>query len=99
MSLRLLRWVRSGLAALLVTSPLIGTGAQAQPIETATDQNYETLFSNVLRDPSNLDLSFRFAEAATQRNDFEAAIGSLERFPAHELRADFVIEAYKTGAG
>lgn len=53
--------------------------AVAQPLETATDQDYDRLFSNVLRDPSNLDLSFRFAESAARRNDFEAAIGSLER--------------------
>lgn len=40
---------------------------------------YEALFQRTLADPSNLDANFRFAAAATQVRDFEAAIGALER--------------------
>jgi len=65
--------------ALLLLSATELTRAAAQPLETATDRDYDVLFQGVLHDPSNLDLSFRFAEAATRRADYEAAIGALER--------------------
>ena len=62
------------LAVICFSQPVL-----AQPIETVTDRDYDSLFGNVLRDPSNLDLSFKFAETATRRGDYEAAIGALER--------------------
>jgi hypothetical protein len=40
---------------------------------------YEALFQQTLRDPGNLDASFRFAEVASAIGDQEAAIGALER--------------------
>jgi hypothetical protein len=39
----------------------------------------DALFGQVLQDPSNLDINFRYAELATQQGDYEAAIGALER--------------------
>lgn len=66
-------------AAILFLSGLVAAPAWAQPIETATDRDYDILFKGVLQNPSNLDLSFKFAESATARGDYEAAIGSLER--------------------
>ena len=37
------------------------------------------LFAHVLKDPANVDVSFRYAEVATRMGDYEAAIGALER--------------------
>lgn len=37
------------------------------------------LFASVLKDPANVDISFRYAETATRMGDYEAAIGALER--------------------
>ena len=65
--------------ALLLLAGLLAAPALAQPIETNTSGDYDILFKGVLQNPSNLDLSFRFAESATARGDYEAAIGSLER--------------------
>jgi hypothetical protein len=55
---------------------LAGTSARAQG---GVNPEYEALFRRVLREPANLDLSFRFAEMATRAGDYEAAIGALER--------------------
>lgn len=72
-------------AALSIALLLAGVRAEAQPsgfqptTAVVVDPDYEALFRAVLRDPSNLDLSFKFAEAAARRGDFEAAIGALER--------------------
>jgi hypothetical protein len=70
----------AGLALTLAAAPAAaqpsGFGAAVAPV---VDPAYDALFAAVLRDPSNLDLSFRFAEAATRRGDYEAAIGALER--------------------
>ncbi|MBS0529084.1 MAG: hypothetical protein JSS22_06805, partial [Proteobacteria bacterium] len=42
-------------------------------------QDYEALFQQMYKNPSNLDVSFKFAEQAVRRGDYEAAIGALER--------------------
>ena len=76
---------RGAALALALALVLAGERAAAQPsgftpaTPVVVDPDYEALFRQVLRDPSNLDLSFRFAEAATRRGDYEAAIGALER--------------------
>ena len=41
--------------------------------------DYEALFQQMYKAPSNLDVSFKFAEQAVARGDYEAAIGALER--------------------
>lgn len=64
-------------AALLLCVQAAPARAQIQPV--VVDPAYEDLFRQVLREPANLDLSFRFAEAATRKGDYEAAIGALER--------------------
>jgi hypothetical protein len=43
------------------------------------DDNFDALFQRIFKEPLNLDLAFHFAEVATQRGDYEAAIGALER--------------------
>lgn len=50
--------------------------ASATPV---IEVDYETLFQQMYKSPSNLDVSFRFAEQAVKRADYEAAIGALER--------------------
>jgi tetratricopeptide (TPR) repeat protein len=41
--------------------------------------DYEALFQQMYQNPSNLDVSFKFAHEAVQRGAYEAAIGALER--------------------
>ena len=61
------------------------SGAAAQsttPAVTAAgvvQQDYEALFQQMYKNPSNLEVSFKFAEQAVKRGDYEAAIGALER--------------------
>jgi hypothetical protein len=60
-------------------------GAKAQPAPSssvpgsAVQPDYEALFRQMYKTPSNLDISFKFAEVAVARGDYEAAIGALER--------------------
>ncbi|HRJ68522.1 MAG TPA: tetratricopeptide repeat protein [Beijerinckiaceae bacterium] len=42
-------------------------------------REHDALFAEVLKNPSNVDVSFRYAEVATRLGDYEAAIGALER--------------------
>ena len=54
----------------------------AQPAPTAAAvirDDYDSLFQQMYKNPANLDVSFRFAEQAVARGDYEAAIGALER--------------------
>lgn len=67
-------WAAGALLALGISS-----GAVAQPTALPPEQEFKVLFERVLREPANLDLSFRFAEVATALGDYEAAIGALER--------------------
>jgi tetratricopeptide (TPR) repeat protein len=53
--------------------------AFAQAPGPAVSNDYDALLAQMLKDPSNLDVTFRYAELATQRGDYEAAIGALER--------------------
>ena len=39
----------------------------------------QALFARMLKEPANLDVAFHYAEVSTKLNDFEAAIGALER--------------------
>lgn len=41
--------------------------------------DYDALFKQMFQNPSNLEISFKFAEQAAARGDYEAAIGALER--------------------
>ena len=57
----------------LAGSPAIFTSRDAAKAEE------DALFPRVVREPQNLDLSFRFAEVASAAGDYEAAVGALER--------------------
>ena len=62
-------------AVLAALAPL-GSRAQTTP---ELKQQFDTLFAQTIRNPSDLDTAFKFAEAATRIGDYEAAIGALER--------------------
>jgi hypothetical protein len=71
-------------AALLLAAPLpmgsAGALAQTPATPAAVVQgDYDALFKQMFQNPSNLEVSFKFAEAAAARGDYEAAIGALER--------------------
>src|SRR4051812_31940339 len=70
-------FARRLVAALLLALPLGAAPVRAQTMVASAE--YDELFRRGLREPANLDLSFRFAEAATRIGDYEAAIGALER--------------------
>ena len=70
-------FARRLVAALLLALPLGAAPLRAQTMVASAE--YDELFRRVVREPANLDLSFRFAEAATRIGDYEAAIGALER--------------------
>lgn len=55
--------------------------AQSNTAAAAAARNpeYQALFKRMYADPSNLDVSFQFAELAARLGDYEAAIGALER--------------------
>jgi hypothetical protein len=68
-------WLR-GLALALAAACATPSVAQ----ETAAlRQEFERLFQQQLRNPSDLTTTFRFAEIAAQLGELEAAIGALER--------------------
>lgn len=50
-----------------------------RPPPPRTTPAYNALFKRVFDDPTNVELTFRFAEEAIKIGDYEAAIGALER--------------------
>ena len=61
-----------------VFSLFVGVTAHAQQ-SSQSDRAFENAYQEVLKDPGNLDKSFRFTQLAIERGDFEAAISALER--------------------
>src|SRR5689334_10367271 len=57
--------------------PGMGTSAAARA--AASNPEYQALFKRMYANPSDLDVTFRFAEVAARLGDYEAAIGALER--------------------
>src|SRR5476649_2030618 len=77
------RFVRI-LKILAASVGLIGaaaTFAHAQTPPTSGDQarQYDDAFQEMLRQPANLDVLFKFASLATQTGDLEGAVSALER--------------------
>jgi hypothetical protein len=52
---------------------------QAITATPTTQFDYDVLFKQMYHSPADLDVSFKFAEQAVARGDYEAAIGALER--------------------
>ncbi len=72
-------FVVAGFGAAAVAHAQQPTPANARSASGVVADDYDALFKATFKDPSNLDLSFRFAEQAVARGDYEAAIGALER--------------------
>ena len=67
-------------AALIAASfSIFGGGIADAQQPTASDRVFEDAYQEVLKDPGNLDKSFRFTQLAIERGDYEAAISALER--------------------
>jgi tetratricopeptide (TPR) repeat protein len=73
--------LRFALASLFLAVWMGGASAQFTTISKNPElkREHDELFAHVLRDPANVDISFRYAEVATRMGDYEAAIGALER--------------------
>ena len=59
-------------------SLFVVVAADAQQL-AENDRALENAYQEVLKDPGNLDKSFRFTQLAIERGDYEAAISALER--------------------
>jgi hypothetical protein len=65
-------------AALLWLSSGAAVG-QPTPSGTPEDEQAIALFQQLLKEPTNVDLNFRYAEAAIKQGNYEGAISALER--------------------
>ena len=69
--------------ALALALPLGSDLALAQqakaPSKEELRKQYDDLFQQLLKDPTNIDLTFRFAHVATQIGNYESAVSALER--------------------
>jgi hypothetical protein len=72
--------------ALMAVSPVRAqtAGAQAQATPASSNNSdlqkqYDAAFQEMLRQPANLDVLFKFASLASQTGDLEGAISALER--------------------
>ena len=78
------RRVSGGFAQLIIVA-LLGALAMAPeafaetPANASLKTEQQALFDRMLKEPTNLDVAFRYAEVSTKLHDFEAAIGALER--------------------
>jgi tetratricopeptide (TPR) repeat protein len=82
---------RSGIAAALIAMCVVlpphgvawgqTPGESAPPAQDSATlkRGLNELFDQILRDPSNVDLTLRYARVATQLGDYEAAVTALER--------------------
>lgn len=69
------------LLAMAACCPGVAAQSTTSPISAASavQQDYDALFQQMYKNPSDLEMSFKFAEQAVKRGDYEAAIGALER--------------------
>ncbi|MSO65265.1 MAG: tetratricopeptide repeat protein [Alphaproteobacteria bacterium] len=76
-------WIRLTAIVALVTAlsftPSRSWAQQTPGTDAQLAEDYDQAFQELFRDPGNLDKSFRFAELAVRRENFEAAISALER--------------------
>ncbi|MEO1089182.1 MAG: hypothetical protein AAFX81_01000 [Pseudomonadota bacterium] len=77
---------RSRVAAVVLAAALVSFGlatpmvsAQTAADAPATEAELDRLFEQMLADPADLDLAFRYAQLAVVLGDYEAAVGALER--------------------
>jgi hypothetical protein len=78
------RRVSAGVAQLIIVAVLGALAIAPEALAEATGaaalkSEQQALLKRAFKEPANLDVAFRYAEVSTQLNDFEAAIGALER--------------------
>lgn len=71
------RLARIALVAAALSVVSVAHGQEAS--QSALRARYDELFQQTLREPTNLDVAFQFAEIATRLGEFEEAIATLER--------------------
>lgn len=73
--------VRGARASFVCGALAIATvsGAAAQEVSPEDRAKLRAMFEEILKDPSNLDLTYAYAQAATQAGDYEAAVTAYER--------------------
>ena len=64
---------------MMVGACLVCSNLALGQIFPASDRALEELHERILSDPSNIELTVRYAQMARQRGDYEAAIGAYER--------------------
>ena len=72
----------AALLGLLLAQPAVAqtpTSASEAARAAAANPEYQALFKRMYTNPSDLDVTFKFAELAAKLGDYEAAIGALER--------------------
>jgi tetratricopeptide (TPR) repeat protein len=73
------RGVVNWVAGLLLAASVVFSTSQPAAAAPTLTPEYSALFKRMYADPTNIEVTFRFAELATQLGDYEAAIGALER--------------------
>lgn len=58
---------------------LMAPAVAAQPAESVSNGTLDRAFADMLRDPGNVALTFRYVELAKQAGDLEGAIGALSK--------------------
>jgi Flp pilus assembly protein TadD len=73
--------IAGGLCLAAAVLWLSSGAAVGQPTAAGTEQDEQAiaLFKELLKDPTNVDLNFRYAEAAVKQGNYEGAISALER--------------------
>ena len=54
-------------------------GQAAAPVSADLQTQYDAAFQQMLKQPANLDVLFKFATLASQTGDLEGAVSALER--------------------
>jgi hypothetical protein len=62
-----------------VVAGIVALFAQTTVVSAQDAAEQQRLFAQMMRQPTNHDLTFEFVRVATARGDYEAAIGALER--------------------
>jgi tetratricopeptide (TPR) repeat protein len=67
--------------AVVVLFGYVGAAPAQGPVTASEEQEreYEAAFQEMLRQPANLDVLFKFATIATKTGDYEGAVSALER--------------------
>ena len=66
-------------AVLVATSSAFAQPAQSPPQSSDLQQQYDAAFQQMVRQPDNLEVLFKFATLASQTGDLEGSISALER--------------------